>query len=653
MGGSKYAGSYWRSAGFKIRLVSPRIADSTTVIAPVEGFSQFERLVTRSANDARIVLSQLTNYARFFLWFLQDVHTHFHTPIRQILISGLLGLGSEGAALFIVYSYASALERRDQFNLLGVGTPVTESATLLTLVAIVVLSLLIAAFWSTSRARIKAIELGRLYTDYCMRRAVTAVSELGTGKAGTGDDTVLTYIRIEELTRRDADYCGIAVRILANALLPIGASIVVGVALFIMDAQLSLIVLAILGIISIAIFRMNLLAARSRASLGRIRREMAQERRCLFDRIVHLAAPIGSEDTFMQEIVSIGAIGKYGNAMVEQRRIIEHSRYVSQAAMAAAFFIIMLAYGSSTLQHQASWTALFAYLGLISLFTTNFAKSVGMLTSINRFYPPLRRHAQFLKGSPLSKAAKDLPEHAARGRQIQLRAKRILVTDDTLMLTAGDRVSLLLPDRLTRFHVIALSAATVESFPEEKHIPAGWWFSCLYEIPVKGVFRDLYGFPPGYGESDFQTDINHIGLEEIRSPRLLDALPLKKCLQLSESTAFVLGVLAGYRRGYRALVLEERGLRSLRTEQLNRLLDLLSDCVVLIAYSAGAYECVPAYGERVVLAATDTEILGWARAEQIKLNAEVIGGMIRKLSASQARHEREYGGLTGELEDAL
>ncbi|MGH8614639.1 MAG: hypothetical protein ACREYF_22080 [Gammaproteobacteria bacterium] len=608
--------------------------------------------MNRTASDVRIVLSQITKYARFVFWFLQDVHAHFRVHIRRILISGLLGLGSQSAALFIVYHYASALERVEQLNVFGVVTPVTESATLLTLVAVVVLSLLIAAFWSTSRARIRAIELGRLYTDYCVRRAVTAVSKIGTSRTDPAKQMDLSYTRLDQLTRRDANFCGIAVRMLTNALLPIGTSIIVGAVLFVVDARLSLIILAILGIISITIYRMNLFAARSRSSLGRKGQDMTRERRRLLDRVVYLAAPIANEDFLLHEIISVGATSKFNQALIDQRRIIERSRFVSQAAMAAACFVILLTYGRSALDHEASWSGLFAYLGLMSMFTANISKSISMLTSINRFYPPLASYAQFMRESLDLKPADQELEPPRRGGHVYFQSRPVPGDGENLMLAAGGRGALLISDRLTRFHVATLSAATASAESCAGGEQTGWWYSCAYGIPVKGGLREIYGFPPGYGESDLRTDINHIGLEEIRSPRLLDALPLKKCLQLSESTAFVLGVLAGYRRGYRALVLEERGLRSLRPEQLNRLLDLLDDSVVLIAYSAGAYERVPAYGEHVVLAASDTEILGWARAEQIKLNPEVIGGMIRKLSASQARHKREYGGVTGELEDA-
>lgn len=590
-----------------------------------------------AARNALLIAKQTQRYREFCLWFFKDFFLRYRGRVARITTQNFLGLGSLAVAMFISYLYLKTMERGTDLQVIGWVITPRQSFSLMAFFAGGLLALtLLSAVW-TGRARIDAISLAREYADFCTRRAIVELGEIATNNIVQAPGKEFDRAWAHQIAMRDASTCGLIARIGINGLLPVGAVIVAGVSLLVIEAALSAIILLLLSVAAWHLYRASVQGAGHRKISERKGRASAIERRRLLERLSYMAAPIRPEDRELQFVFQQGATKEWGDAMEAQRQVLERATLVSNVAIAITVFLILMVKGGEILRDEGDWSTLFAYLIVLRIFTSNFASSARLVTSINRFYPSASRFACFMGQSPSKVEERNKPDTDIKTVRLLVRARSALGYSDEFVFNRGERLAFLLPEELTRYHLLSLDAS-LELQPR----PIGgarprWWFAGFGSGKPFGSLRETFGFPAGYEWRELAADLERIGLARnafSTLPKDLDA-PLKgaRVLDHGGKLTFVFSAIAGVRRGCDIIVFESAGLQRFIDDQSVRLLSLFDEHFIVLAYTFKDMAQVGRFGENVVVAGSGTELIAWAPIATMKSDPKAMSLFEEKVIA--------------------
>lgn len=595
---------------------------------------------------------QAARYTGFSVWFLRDIFARLRAHILWICAASILGLSCDGVAIYLSYAYAHALERGIPVTLLGWEVQPRTSTFVLSMTALGVYVLIVTSATLIMRARVRATHIAREYADFCRQRAFVFLSQwpISANKACAEE---VNWNRMMQLVHRDSQYCGLTLRILVYALLPVGTVIVTSVYLFIVDPMLSSIVVAILAISSVFFYRISIEGAAARTYLERRSKGIPLERTRIADRITYRAAPIDYGDAELQQMHQHGATRASGDAMERQRRVLEQINLVSQLAIGTAVFLIFLIQGGATLRNESNWSLLLVYLTALSLFATSFARTIRMITSINRFYPVISRYGRFVEST---KAGAIGSGSTPNWQGLRIEALCLdSNTREVLELTANVRVAVIMPRNLNRFDLVALANAVgAHGGATTAMQNNALWFACVWTNPLLGTIRELFGFPYNYRFADLCKDLASLESWKTMSdeiPRDLDAVLNKNSKVLSSRTAFILASIAGFRRGCPVVVLDEGGLTMLTSHDREHLLALFDRRLLCIAHTPNSVTRLGEYGESKVIFCGGAKITYWSTLEGFYAARKRVDLILDGLRAEASK--RRSRTTAGEDEDDL
>lgn len=574
-----------------------------------------------AARYAPLIAKQTQRYREFCLWFFKDFFLRYRGRVARITTQNFIGLGSLAVAMFISYLYLKTMERGADLPVFGWVITPRQSFSLMAFFAGAILALtLLSAVW-TGRAKIDAISLAREYADFCTQRAIVALGEIANIIVqAPGKEFGRAWAH--QIAMRDAYACEIIARIGLNGLLPVGAVIVAGVSLLVIEVALSAIVFLLLSAAAWHLYRASVQGAGHRKVSERKGRASAIERRRLLERLSYIAAPIRREDRELQFVFQQGATKGWGDAMEAQRQVLEQATLVSNVAIAITVFLILMVKGGGILRDEGDWSTLFAYLIVLRIFTTNFAKSARLVTNINRFYPSVSRFARFVDQARSEVEEKNKPDSDIKSVRLLVRARSPLGHSDEFVFNRGERLAFLLPEKLTRYHLLSLDAGLdLQPQPTAGARPR-WWFAGLGSGQPFGSLRETFGFPAGYEWPELVADLDRIGLAGTALsmlPKDLDA-PLKgaRVFEHGGNLAFVFSAIAGVRRGCDIIVFESAGLQRFIDDQRVRLFSLFDQHFIVLAYTFKDMAQIGQFGENVVVAGSGTDLIAWAPIATLK-----------------------------------
>lgn len=595
---------------------------------------------------------QFTRYWTFFVWFVKDVFNRDPRRIIYLSIANILGVLCQLSAVYLCYRYAHSLESGVSIGVLGVHLDPRTSSIALVATAIVALVLLSSSAILITQSRVWAIRLARRYSDFCSQRiAILVSSRLSVVRTLNAP---VTGSRVTQLILRDAHYCGIVVRALTYALLPAVTVFFSGMFLFVSDLSLSLVVSAILAGASVYLYHLNVEGASKRALLERTGRRMKAEKMRVANRVAYFPAPISSEDSDLKSIYACGATNEFGNALEGQRSVLERSYLVSQIAMGLAVFSITLMQGAATLRQESDWSHLLAYLVAFSFFATSFAKTIRILTSVNRVYPVISRYGRFVQS--IQKTVIEM----GTGKITRFTLHAVCLDDPsrrTLEIHPGSRIGLVLPRTLSRYEILGL-ANGISAYGETESIDRDpqIWFACGWSGPFRGTLRDLFGFPDHCQLTDLRVDLDSIGLWDHLCPELpsnMDSELNDKLHPISSRAVYILSALAGLYRECHIIVLEEGILATIEAQARDRFLRLFPHQLLCIAYTRDALSSIGSYGETSVLVHGDRQ-LGWTSIAAFGAVRNQIENMLSVGKRSAKRQaKQEFTEEASDLDDFM
>jgi hypothetical protein len=585
------------------------------------------------------LLERIARYLAFLRWFLRDAFFRYRWRLIAVAAGSVIGLALQGAAFYLAFHYARALESDTPLQLLGSALPARSSTGLLVAVATAFLALIVGAALIIVRARLEGISIARDYGDFCSQRIYVLASRLPSAATPEANRELGDPRRVRNYSRREANFCGITLRILVRGLLPMLATLASAIALLALDAALSAILFLVLAAAAVFLYRISLRGAGYLALMKDGAYPHALERQALTDRLALSAAELDADDDAMATMFRRGATAKAGDAIVGQRQVIERSVLVAQIAMGCALFLILLVQGSATLRNESNWSALLAYLGVFAYFAANASNSMRILISVNRYYPSLGAYARFVR------AAEPAAAPAAQALDFyRLEAPALDAPAAALEARRGERIALIVPGEVDRHGLtpLALALRGLSRGAVAAPIVAPWFATAAFE-PRAGTLRDNFGLPASYTKERLDADLASLGLAGV--PANIGAASLNAALR------FVLATLSGIRGGRGVLVLDEKSLASLEPEPASRLLGMANDCLVFIAYAARSPRSPGSRGETALVVSDAERVVGWAGIESFRAGSRAVLDAIDQLRASAAT--KHAPGLDEDILDEL
>ena len=458
----------------------------------------------------RSAAGRLREYLQFLQWFALELRPWW----PQFGVSAVCFLGGalgHIAGYVVVFKYVSALQSDGELSIGAVMLGHATSPLVFSMATLLVLTVMLLAAALEFHGRALAARLSHDYRQQSERGLWVRVSAHNANPVGRSppwsDALVLEMLREVRAGETSARLLALG---LSNLLvLPVGLAV-----MFLIDLQLTLIVLAMALASVAAFYRISLQASQLREKERHLLQPVIEERRGLLERCAGTFTPLRADDPELARIYRTGAMGKAANVFLEQFLITQRGGLVGQIVVALATAVIFLAGGLHAVSQGHGWAQFLLYLVVLRLLGSKLAASARTLIGLNRYYAGLRRYAQQL--TLMNEAnAHQAPEPAhANGLTLDLADGTSAVCD------AGEVIAVLGPPRLKIGLIAQLSAAspsasrqTLGGLALVKPAPRYW----------RAAWQQALGLPKTSWRESVAARLRASGLEDMASS--LSTLP--------------------------------------------------------------------------------------------------------------------------------
>jgi hypothetical protein len=404
--------------------------------------------------------------------------------------------------------------------------------------------------------------------------------------------------------------------------------------------------LVIMGISSSFQYKISIYGARNSSLMEKNATQAAYE----YQRIIYqqkwVAAPLPEHESWLEKVFTSTIVKKYIDAYIGRLRAPRNSQFVSNILFAVAIFMIFLTLGLNIITEGKGWGKLIIYLIALRYVLVNLKQLSKNITSINRFYPQIRRYFQFIQntGTPSIDGEK-LPESYT----IVVNGNPIEGSLESWNLSKGSCVGLISPVTLNRYTLAFLTDSLLWKSPDAARNALGsmWFTTSQYGCLPGRPLRESLGFPPGYKWQNLLNGMKGTGLEG----RLKEKLPqdLEKPVspdtwnQVDPDLKYSLVLLRACHSNCQWIMLEETGLRSLTDITRRYFLKRLSDRIIVIVHHKDI-TAVGKYNEDVISLIDETGVCALGDIDWFKENHNKVK------ETANMKYKNVYTGVDNEID---
>jgi len=192
-------------------------------------------------------------------------------------------------------------------------------------------------------------------------------------------------------------------------------------------------------------------------------------------------------------------------------RVVEDSTLISNILFGIAICVLLVTLGISIMESSADWGHLILFLGALRFLLGSSRSLMTRLTAMNRFYPQLLRHQQFIVNcAEYNKDAVPPPPQDFILHAVESSIKGSLQTID---VRAGTHIHLMSAIPLTRYSLAYLcDRLLVDSDVDPRSVLHGSWFVTSRFAPTpEAQFRPISGDEP---LASVLQEFDGLGLED-------------------------------------------------------------------------------------------------------------------------------------------
>lgn len=361
--------------------------------------------VLRSNKERRARVLRLgaawRRYSDFFSWFLRDSLWHFKFRVLTVTVLSFLSVIFQIAALGQALTYAKLLKSGKTITFLGHTFDIQTSSLMLFLVSLGVLGTLILSGGLIYWARKMSIGIAVDYEEFTAKRTLRVLgSHLNIHSVwekpyGSAAETM-------RLITGDARMCARSIRVLIDAVIPVFSIIAYGLILLYMDIWMTAVVATIVAASGIAFYQVSKKGIASSRNMEASMVGARQEKNEILKWLISTPEFLASYDPFIEKPFRDGQTKKNQEAFKERLLTVDRSIFVSNLTAAVVFCLTIIYFAGQALQTSSKWGALAVYLISLRICLSNIQNLTRRITSVNRYYPIIRRLYLFLRDTNVS-----------------------------------------------------------------------------------------------------------------------------------------------------------------------------------------------------------------------------------------------------------
>lgn len=361
-------------------------------------------LVIQKPIRSHPVVLQFQRYARTLRWLLRDLRGEFGRDWLIAVVAGSAGVLIQGSTIGLVIVFAQRLQSDAVLSGFGRELPSRSPEALMIVAVIVLLALAFSAFLIFLQNRL-VIQTGYRYEDVCQERVFLSLG-FRPRRAGAQAPELSADAEIMRLGSGDAGQVNRAVRLLMLTPVSVLTFVAATAVMFRVSLLLSLLILPIIGIALVVIYRLNIRAAAASLRFERDNPDARRQVRLAFQLLKETHRRIERNTDFIRELLRGGSAQRVRDANLERILAPMRAMLVANILLASCLALILLYFGLRVLEGSpGQWQYLVAYIAALT-YSLNSLKTIAtQFTSLNRFYPNVRRVHEFLSAVEQGDAA--------------------------------------------------------------------------------------------------------------------------------------------------------------------------------------------------------------------------------------------------------
>ncbi|OEF96833.1 hypothetical protein BHF68_07170 [Desulfuribacillus alkaliarsenatis] len=341
------------------------------------------------------MFNTIVNYYEVIKWMLKDSLFRFRKMSILIIIGEAIGVFLQASAILLAIQYVYMLEKNEYLTMFVISGYPRELIELFIIVCVMVFTLLFVAAMLLYLSGTKMYHLRIHYQKFCSKRVLSNYYDC---RFHTNFNREYNESKIMCLTSSDSTFCGRVLRMTLSLIRPL---IIFAVSLPIMvylETRVSVIVIILAFISLLFQYKVSKAAAGYSINVERNAGAASKERRELFNSLSLAPKNINSElvNEYIDKAYGRGSLNKFYSALYGRLLSLEKSSFISNILIAAGIFFILVILIREALLYDKSWTIVVAYIVAVRFTLMSLRQVNRLLTSINRFYPQLKRYYQFI-----------------------------------------------------------------------------------------------------------------------------------------------------------------------------------------------------------------------------------------------------------------
>jgi hypothetical protein len=376
---------------------------------------------------------------------------------------------------------------------------------------------------------------------------------------------------------------------------------------------------------------------------------IAAENKILNNRVTYGPAAIRHTDIAISEIFEKGISFEFSKAYVNQRLVLEESNLLAQIVIGVSIFLILLVQGYATIMQGGNWSALLVYLFAFGLFATSFAKTVRMLTSINRFYPAVNAYGKFV----VSLAEQLENEKQNSNKYLNKDPLLLDIDQQSITLNRGIPISYVTSDIIDNYQLSNLIKEIyfTSDFKKEQYCKKAWLVSAK-KILINTSISEVLSMSENLKRSEILSEINQLtGEEEVESlPADLDKILSEEDVdRLQPQLLFLLLLISAKYNDNDIIVIDEACLRAFDNDVRENIFHYLQEKIIVISFALNTAQNLDKYGANVAIFADSKKIIGY-----VELDGEYndkVDKYLQQLESSKKANDIGDGALDEDLDE--
>ncbi len=395
------------------------------------------------STDLPPAFGAVSRYASAVRWLALTLWEAFRWRVVGAIGAALLGVSVVGVGLSVSLSYLQQMESDGALRVGAVALPARDETTLTIMVGIVLVTLLAGGgiLFAAQRQIVRmAVELNH---HVRMKIALAYGGELPTPADWRSERAVLKALWV--LQTRDARRVAIVSRGLLRNVMNVAIVAAGLVALFYLEARMTLLFLGVLAVAMVSYYRTNAVSARATRRYEAVAPGTRKGLHRLLGSFQTLSQPAPSRAE-LEAALDPQAVAEETDAFRDRFGAHIHAEFLGLAIMGVALAGLTAFMGREALAGTMPWTRLIAYVLVLRITLSGVQSTLKTFAFFSRFYPSIDRLNRFFAASNGSTNHEPLEALPLRASEALTECRQM-----TTSVRRGEVIEVVLPVPLSRY----------------------------------------------------------------------------------------------------------------------------------------------------------------------------------------------------------